>query len=649
MRPVLVAAALLLVVLSVSANTYTVSTTADAGPGSLRRAIADANRHLGADRITFAHTLSGSTISLANVLPKLKDDGTTIDGDLNNDGKPDIGVYGAFFNGWGIVLEVDGDNCVLTGLAIGALNGLPLVIGEASQCKVTACHVGVNLAGSAVLGTGGLFLSGADHCTVGGPTAKQRNILAPALVGEAPAAVAIIDGASNTVIGNYIGLTRGGGQALGSMGYGVLLLGEGGLCTQNRIGGAGAGQGNRFGGLTYGIGVMGAVITGNTIAGNTFGLLANGNDPAPIQTAGIYLFGASIPGAVASNTIGGSVAGARNVFANCPVGISIGSAGTTDNRIQGNWFGSNAVGKAYRPLTKGIEILESAGRQTIGGPQPASGNYFTPTAPRGVYTFGVAASAGGGSTIRSNTFGRLPNGTPVGPSCGVALVSVSAAITDNLFDSARVGINVAGAGANPGIYRNRFEDCRTGVDIVGDGRCCLGDLGNSASADNGGNVFRLPLLLRNVYAVRNDSSGAIKAEGNDWNATTKALINAVIWDKLDDSALGLVDYDPIQGGVHPTGGILRVSATVATPTSAGAEIAFTLSSPAEVSVSILNLAGRVVAVPVHDRPCAAGTQRLLWNGHDAAGLRVPAGRYLARIEARRSGGAQAAVVCPLTR
>jgi hypothetical protein len=507
----------------------------------------------------------------------------------------------------------------------------------------------VNLAGSTVLGMGGVFLSAADHCTIGGATATQRNILAPALGNWFPAAVGIIEGSANTVIGNYIGLTRGGGQTLGTAGYGVVLMGQGGLCTQNRVGGSEAGQGNRFGGLTYGVTASGAVVTNNTIAGNTFGLLANGNDPAPIETAAIYLAGPALPGSVASNTIGGSVAGARNVFANCPVGIHIEGLGATDNRIQGNWFGSNAVGKAYRPLTKGIEITEDAGRQTIGSAQAAGGNHFTPTAPRGVYTFGVAASAGDGSTIRNNTFGRLPNDTAVGSSCGVALMGVSASITDNLFGNARVGINVAGAGANPGIFRNNFNQCRTGVDVLGDAQCGLGDLGNSSTRDDGGNVFRLPLLIAHCYAVRNDSSGPIKAEGNDWGATTKSLINAVIWDKLDDPTLGLVDYDPIQGGVHPTGGAIQVSAAVATPTGSGSEIAFTLSSPAQVSVSILNLAGRIVATPMHDRPCAVGTQRLLWNGRAATGLPVPPGRYLARIEARSPGGSQAATICAVVR
>ncbi|MFO7683031.1 MAG: hypothetical protein R6X34_23590, partial [Chloroflexota bacterium] len=53
------------------AITYTVTTTADSGPGSLRQAILDANANPGADTITFAIGASGSqqTIQPTSALP----------------------------------------------------------------------------------------------------------------------------------------------------------------------------------------------------------------------------------------------------------------------------------------------------------------------------------------------------------------------------------------------------------------------------------------------------------------------------------------------------------------------------------------------------------------------------------------------------
>src|SRR5437667_4758637 len=63
-----------------TAATFTVTTTDDAGAGSLRQAILDANANPGADTITF--NISGSglhTISPLSVLPDITDP-VTIDG-----------------------------------------------------------------------------------------------------------------------------------------------------------------------------------------------------------------------------------------------------------------------------------------------------------------------------------------------------------------------------------------------------------------------------------------------------------------------------------------------------------------------------------------------------------------------------------------
>jgi flagellar hook assembly protein FlgD len=71
----------------------------------------------------------------------------------------------------------------------------------------------------------------------------------------------------------------------------------------------------------------------------------------------------------------------------------------------------------------------------------------------------------------------------------------------------------------------------------------------------------------------------------------------------------------------------------------GAQLVFQLSAPANVSVSILNLAGR----PVRSLPpinCAPGLNTLLWDGKNDAGLRVPAGVYLVQLTARSPEGDQ---------
>ena len=63
-----------------TADTYTVTSTGDSGPGTLRQAILDANAHPGADTIEFNIAGSGvHTISPASALPAITDP-VTIDG-----------------------------------------------------------------------------------------------------------------------------------------------------------------------------------------------------------------------------------------------------------------------------------------------------------------------------------------------------------------------------------------------------------------------------------------------------------------------------------------------------------------------------------------------------------------------------------------
>lgn len=76
----------------------------------------------------------------------------------------------------------------------------------------------------------------------------------------------------------------------------------------------------------------------------------------------------------------------------------------------------------------------------------------------------------------------------------------------------------------------------------------------------------------------------------------------------------------------------------AVPTARGVEIVATLTGEARVSVSIMNIAGRLVRQVVTDRPAPAGKTVFLWNGYDDRGLRVPAGMYLVCVEARSESG-----------
>jgi flagellar hook assembly protein FlgD len=80
----------------------------------------------------------------------------------------------------------------------------------------------------------------------------------------------------------------------------------------------------------------------------------------------------------------------------------------------------------------------------------------------------------------------------------------------------------------------------------------------------------------------------------------------------------------------------------------GTEISYTLSSDAEVEVTVLNIAGRLVRTLVNSAAQPAGAQRVVWNGASNAGVRAPSGMYLIVVRARAEDGQEAQAIGPLT-
>lgn len=87
--------------------------------------------------------------------------------------------------------------------------------------------------------------------------------------------------------------------------------------------------------------------------------------------------------------------------------------------------------------------------------------------------------------------------------------------------------------------------------------------------------------------------------------------------------------------------------TAAQTTGGNVAISFTLSAPAQVEVTVLNLAGRPVATLGTSGTGAAGANTLLWNGKSASGSKTPAGTYLVKVATRTASGGQSVTLTPL--
>jgi parallel beta-helix repeat protein len=96
-----------------------------------------------------------------------------------------------------------------------------------------------------------------------------------------------------------------------------------------------------------------------------------------------------------------------------------------------------------------------------------------------------------------------------------------------------------------------------------------------------------------------------------------------------------------------TSGVAAVTAAAVATTGGSAQIVVTLASAASVQATILNVAGREVAVlPEQDLP--QGISNIPWDGRSTLGTKVPTGRYLVRVTARRSDGSQAQAIAVLS-
>jgi hypothetical protein len=623
-------------------NTYKVRTKNDSGEYTLRWAINEANTHPGADAIVFVATMSGKVIEPLTELPILTDSDTSIDGDIDGNGTPDVSLEGGSFSGSGLI--VWGDRCTIRGLTVAMFDGAGIGFASCADCVVECCYIGWRSAFYAPNAIG-IYLFQTTGCRVGGSTAKQRNVILGG-IDAASVGILIENAQNNRVTGNYVGVEPDGLMPLPSLTPTAVSLrytGAGTETTGNIVGGTKPGERNVLTNCQWGVVLEG--VCNNRVLGNYIGFAADG----VTYDEGTKLVCVLVARGSKNNQIGGTTAKARNYLAQ-GYGVICEDPGTVGNRIQGNYIGLNALGNAAGPIGQGVIIGAFAGSQTIGGATRAAGNWF-----------GAGGNAvqiencGSGTVIRHNQIGVLGNGknAPNKLNCGALIMQLGggalrASFLDNLVARCRYGLRVQGANVRAYAYRNRFRCCTRAVQADHAAWLFLGNLGNAATDDDGGNVF----YKSNQWYIRNQTGRAVKAEGNDFIDTSHALIDPKIWDQLDTWSAGPVDINPLIGGVHPSGetepAALAITATAAMPVGSGAEIVFTLCAPAEVSAEVVNIAGRPVAtISGGGHVLSAGTQRLLWNARTNMDTLAPAGRYLVRITARSPGGQEASALCAL--
>ncbi len=649
MRIVTIAALLACPMAASWGRTYTVQTAENAGAGSLRWAINQANTYASADTINFAAKLKGQTILVSTPLPALTNGYTVIDGDVDHDGAPDVALDGHLAGKGADGLLIRADHCTVQGLAIVRFSNRGVGLEGASHCTVRSCYVGTALGGLTARRNGGhqIAIVGGGFNTIGGVGAAQRNVLAAGSASPWRSGVYVRGSTDNHIQDCYIGVGRDGLTAFttaAGSGAGITLIAgdvaaaaaprAAGPADRNTVGGDTASRRNVIGGVTRGIDLAHA--DANIVWGNYIGVGRDGSTAVPMGTHCVYVEQASQGNRIGMNPCG-------NVFAGAGIGVELRDADTSGNSVDCNYFGLTAAGTGQTPLAIGVACSNGAGAVNLWG------NYICPNYP-GSTAHGVLLSAGGaGSTIEANHFGIRGDGEWALPyQTGVTIFGVPAVIRGNVFALADTALYCLNAPAGTIVFGNEFQTAEKAIWLTGNSQADLGDVGNSSLADDGWNNF---WYLNVTWFIWNDTANDIKAEGNIFGSTTASEIDAKIYDKLDSPSRGRVDYVPLYGGVIPTSrrqGSLAIASAAATPTGQGTVVRFSLSAPAQVTVTVRNLAGCVVATLCRSRTCVAGATTLPWAGQSDTGTRVPNGTYLVEIRAGAADGQVARALAMLS-
>ncbi|MBI3949375.1 MAG: HYR domain-containing protein [Acidobacteria bacterium] len=396
-----------------------VTNTNDSGFGSLRQKILDANANPGVDTICFNIPGAGPhTINLISALPTITNpvviDGTTQPGFA---GTPLIELNGASAGSStdGLVIITAG-NSTVRGLVINRFvgdiygGGHGILLSTNGGNVIEGNFLGTNVTGTAQLANrvSGVFINGPNN-TIGGTASNSRNVISGNGNGVF---ISLGSATGNVVQGNFIGTDVTGTADLGNPNRGVFID----RASNNIIGGTTPGARNIISGnggdgvfIDGGAGDLGG--WGNLVQGNFIGTDVTG-------TADLGNFnGVSIQGFAPNNTIGGTVAGARNVISgNDQLGVAIVTAGATGNLVQGNFIGTDVTGTAaVGNSSNGVHI--GASSNTIGGTESGAGNTIAFNGGPGVLVFASTGNAILFNSIFSNTglgidlfpFGVTPN------------------------------------------------------------------------------------------------------------------------------------------------------------------------------------------------------------------------------------------------
>ncbi len=381
--------------------TFTVTNLNDAGGGSLRQAILDANHQQGVDEIQFDLNFAfDCTIHLQSSLPAITER-VSIEGknDYPDSFTRPITLDGSQVFDDPVGLDIRADGTTVNGLTISNFHNGDFIRPaagiriRASHCHVYGCYIGLNNTGEICApNTVGIEIVGDAHNNVIGPRPghdfsevyNQFNVIS----GNEEYGVFIHDGPhDNTLAGDWIGPDSelfdppGGGTTNNGL-AGVFVKNA----NDNRIGDPNDKEGNAIN-FDSNDGVAIDHSSGTTVRNSEIAHCNLGS--------GVHVFGGSTHALV-----GGAGEHDGNSIHGNPVGVTIENDGTENNRVEGNKIGSTDNHTWWNSF--GVVINNGASHNTIGGTRKGAGNIISGNLKSGVDILGRRTDE---NTVAGNLIG----------------------------------------------------------------------------------------------------------------------------------------------------------------------------------------------------------------------------------------------------
>jgi Ca2+-binding RTX toxin-like protein len=471
------------------------------------------------------NTVGGTTTAARNVISGNTGNGILVAGATttgnfirgNYIGLNEAGTGNLGNTNYGILLEANSTNTTIggddddDGTLDGVVNARNVIVGAADTTgtiqlrsgtdlnNILGNYIGTDKTGNASGGGRGYFAingAGANN-TIGGTTAGAGNLISGA-IGDG---IDFFNQVGGLVIGNTIGLAANGTD-LGNTVHGISISGTSSGIT---IGGTTNAARNVISGNdSIGVQMTGVGVSGNTVLGNFIGTNVNGT--AAIGNA----TGVQMSAGANNNTVGGTVAGSRNLISGNSVhGITISSSGT-GNTVAGNYIGTDVTGTARLGNgLVGVSVVNAGSGLTIGGATAASRNIISGND----HSFGINVTNANNITVRNNYIGTDATGSAALGNRGGGIVfqgpSGTGTIQDNVVSGNKSNLDVGGTNIGHGIETGSYAGVTIAGNIVGLNAAGNAKVGNSASGISSGAIIGGPTPSERNIISGNVTNGIV--------------------------------------------------------------------------------------------------------------------------------------------